>query len=166
MRVYPHDGLSSAIRITRSTIVFITRGRPGPGRRLYVHLSAISFRYQRNRVSGVTRVSSSLNSLRPSACAFRASRQRSVSVKRRCFPPRRALSTRFSSCRYAMTSSCWASLQHAATQYLTHYHGERNHQGLEDRLLKPYRTVGEVHAPVKRRERLGGMLNYYHREAA
>jgi hypothetical protein len=88
-----------AIRITRSTIVVITRGRPGPGPRLYVQLRAISCRYQRNRVSGVTRVSSSLNSLRPSVCAFRASRQRSASVKRRCFPPGRALSTRFSSCR-------------------------------------------------------------------
>jgi hypothetical protein len=29
MRVYPHDGLSIAIRKTRSTIVFITRGRQG-----------------------------------------------------------------------------------------------------------------------------------------
>ena len=59
-----------------------------------------------------------------------------------------------------------ASLQHAATQYLTHYHGERNHQGIDNRLLKPCRTVGEAHTPVKRRERLGGMPSYYHREAA
>jgi putative transposase len=59
-----------------------------------------------------------------------------------------------------------ASLRHAITQYLTHYHFERNHQGLENRLLKPCRTVGEPHAPVKRRERLGGMLSDYHREAA
>src|SRR3954447_13145262 len=70
MRVYPHGGFSSAIRKTRSTIVFITRGRPGPGRRLYVHFSAISFRYQLNSVSGVTKVSSSVGTLRPSACAF------------------------------------------------------------------------------------------------
>jgi transposase InsO family protein len=59
-----------------------------------------------------------------------------------------------------------ASLRHAITQYLTHYHFERNHQGLENRLLKPCRTVGEPHAPVKRRERLGGMLSFYYREAA
>src|SRR3954465_5885331 len=59
-----------------------------------------------------------------------------------------------------------ASLRHAITQYLTHYHGERNHQGLENRLLMPCRTIGEAHASVKRRERLGGMLSYYHREAA
>jgi transposase InsO family protein len=58
-----------------------------------------------------------------------------------------------------------ASLQHAVKHYLTHYHGERNHQGLENRLLKACRTVVGPHALVKRRERLGGMLSYYHREA-
>jgi putative transposase len=59
-----------------------------------------------------------------------------------------------------------ASLKHAITQYLTHYQGERNHQGLENRLLKPFSVLGEPHAPVKRRERLGGMLSYYYRHAA
>jgi len=59
-----------------------------------------------------------------------------------------------------------ASLRHAITQYLTHYHWERNHQGLDNRLLKPLGMVGKPHAPVKRRERLGGMLSYYYRAAA
>ena len=59
-----------------------------------------------------------------------------------------------------------ASLRHAIRQYLTHYHCERNHQGLENRLLKPCSAVGQPHTPVKRRERLGGMLSHYHREAA
>jgi transposase InsO family protein len=59
-----------------------------------------------------------------------------------------------------------ASLRHAITQYMSHYHEERNHQGLENRLLRPLRAVGESHAPVKRRQRLGGMLSYYYREAA
>ena len=60
-----------------------------------------------------------------------------------------------------------ASLRHAIAQYLTHYHCERNHQGLQNRLLKPFCIVGEHRpTPVKRRERLGGMLSYYHREAA
>ena len=36
-----------------------------------------------------------------------------------------------------------ASLRHAITQYLTHYHRERNHQGLDNRLLKPIRIVSE-----------------------
>jgi putative transposase len=59
-----------------------------------------------------------------------------------------------------------ASLRYVITQYLAHYHGERNHQGLENRLLTPLLVVGEPHAPVKRCERLGGILSYYHREAA
>ena len=59
-----------------------------------------------------------------------------------------------------------ASLRHAIGQYLSHYHGERNHQGLGNRLLIPSRVMGNPGVPVKRRERLGGMLSYYHREAA
>src|SRR5882757_6601298 len=59
-----------------------------------------------------------------------------------------------------------ASLRHAIGQYLTHYHSERNHQGLGNRLLIPSGGVYEPCVPVKRRKRLGGMLSYYHREAA
>jgi hypothetical protein len=58
------------------------------------------------------------------------------------------------------------SLRHAITQYLAHYHDERNHQGLDNRLLRPSGVMGKLRAPVKRRERLGGMLSYYYREAA
>jgi hypothetical protein len=53
-----------------------------------------------------------------------------------------------------------------ATQTVTHYHDERNHQGLENLLLRPRGAVGEPHGRVKRRQRLGGMLSYYHRQAA
>ena len=49
---------------------------------------------------------------------------------------------------------------------MAHYHDERNHQGLENRLLRPLCTVDEPHARVKRRQRLGGMLSYYYRELA
>jgi hypothetical protein len=56
-----------------------------------------------------------------------------------------------------------ASLRHAITQYMSHYHEERNHQGLDNRLLRPFRAAGESHALVKRRERLGGMLSYHYR---
>ena len=42
-----------------------------------------------------------------------------------------------------------------------HDHRERNHQGLDNQLLpRP------PPADVQRRERLGGLLNFYHREAA
>lgn len=57
------------------------------------------------------------------------------------------------------------SLRYALTQFVTHYHRERNHQGLENRLLRPL-SAGGASATVKRRERLGGMLSYYHCEAA
>jgi hypothetical protein len=59
-----------------------------------------------------------------------------------------------------------ASLRHAIAQYMTHYHTERNHQGLGNRLLQPQIDVGHFHAKVNRRERLGGMLSYYHCTAA
>src|ERR1035441_4288775 len=59
-----------------------------------------------------------------------------------------------------------ASLRHAIAQYMSHYHGERNHQGLENRLLQPVANIGKTHDPVKRRQRLGGMLSYYHRQTA
>ena len=50
-------------------------------------------------------VQSSLNTLCPSAFAFRVSRRRSISVKQRRRPPNLSLSTRFSSWRYSITST-------------------------------------------------------------
>ena len=47
-----------------------------------------------------------------------------------------------------------------------YYHTERNHQGLNNRLIAPEREVGCQTGHVRRRERLGGLLSYYHREAA
>ena len=54
----------------------------------------------------------------------------------------------------------------AIDEYMEHYHLERNHQGLENRLVAPAQAAGERSGAVNRRERLGGMLNYYHRRAA
>jgi putative transposase len=58
------------------------------------------------------------------------------------------------------------TLYHVLHEYLTHYHTERNHQGLANRLIAPERAVGGQTGHVVRRERLGGLLSYYHREAA
>ena len=58
------------------------------------------------------------------------------------------------------------SLSHVLHAYLTHYHRERNHQGLDNRLIAPEEGVGCQTGHVVRRERLGGLLSYYHREAA
>ena len=59
-----------------------------------------------------------------------------------------------------------ASLRRAIGQYVAHYHCERNHQGLGNRLLHPIAIPDERQHPVRRRERLGGMLSYYYRQAA
>ena len=59
-----------------------------------------------------------------------------------------------------------ASLRRALRAYVVHYHTERNHQGVGNRLLAPLAKVGSTNDLVHCRERLGGMLNYYYREAA
>jgi transposase InsO family protein len=59
------------------------------------------------------------------------------------------------------------ALWHALTEYSTHYHHERNHQGKGNVLLFPSsRCSHESHGPIQCRERLGGLLKYYEREAA
>jgi putative transposase len=58
------------------------------------------------------------------------------------------------------------SLSYVTEQYLVHYHTERNHQGLGNQLLSPATDLGNHHGQVKRRERLGGLLSYYYRDAA
>jgi Integrase core domain len=50
-----------------------------------------------------------------------------------------------------------ASLQHAVRQFMAHYHSERNHQGLENRLPQPASVTALPHHPVQRRQRLGGI---------
>ncbi len=59
------------------------------------------------------------------------------------------------------------SLRHALKEYETHYHAERNHQGKENALLLPsFGQRGTGEGLIQCRERLGGLLKYYHREAA
>jgi transposase InsO family protein len=51
----------------------------------------------------------------------------------------------------------------AVTEFVAHYHHERNHQGLDNTLSEglPIARSGRVH----RQPRLGGLLNYYKRAA-
>jgi hypothetical protein len=58
------------------------------------------------------------------------------------------------------------ALRRGISEFLSHYHCERNHQGLENRLITPRSTTDASTGTVQKRERLGGMLNYYFREAA
>ncbi len=57
-------------------------------------------------------------------------------------------------------------LQAAVVSFLAHYHRERNHQGVDNRLIEPGEEVGRIAGEVECRERLGGMLRYYYRKAA
>jgi len=59
-----------------------------------------------------------------------------------------------------------ASLRNAVREFLAHYHGERNHQGMGNRILVPGDEVGRSLGDVEGRERLGGLLRYYYRKAA
>src|ERR1700719_1095999 len=59
-----------------------------------------------------------------------------------------------------------ASLQHAVGQFMAHYPSERNPQVLDNRLPRPASVTALPHHPVQRRQRLGGILSYYHRAAA
>lgn len=58
------------------------------------------------------------------------------------------------------------SLRRAIAEYVAHFHEERNHQGLDNRLILGKPTIAANDALIHRRTRLGGMLSYYHRVAA
>jgi transposase InsO family protein len=58
-----------------------------------------------------------------------------------------------------------ASLRRAISEFMAHYHEERNHQGLENRLIRPTSRRAANTALIQRHVRLGGMFNYYYRTA-
>ncbi len=59
------------------------------------------------------------------------------------------------------------SLNRALREFVDcHYLRERNHQGIDNRLIEPGPGVGSPIGDVARRDRLGGLLKYYHRTAA
>ena len=57
------------------------------------------------------------------------------------------------------------SLRNAIREFVAHYHLERNHQGLDNRLIIPQETAAATNGTVRKRQRIGGMLNYYYRAA-
>jgi putative transposase len=95
-------------------------------------------------------------------------------VKAFCLPPRspnlnahleRFLRSLKAECLDRMIFFGEPSLRRAAITYLAHYHAERNHQGLGNRLIEPEHGVGETVGRVRCRKHLGGMLRYYYRHA-
>jgi transposase InsO family protein len=58
------------------------------------------------------------------------------------------------------------SLRKAAREFAAHYHTERNHQGIDNRLIEPNDRPGSRINPIECVQRLGGMLRFYHQAAA
>ena len=58
------------------------------------------------------------------------------------------------------------SLERSLKEYVSHYHTERNHQGLDNQLIEPGEEVGSIAGKIECHERLGGLLKYYYRNAA
>jgi transposase InsO family protein len=61
-----------------------------------------------------------------------------------------------------------ASLRQVLSNYVLHFHGERNHQGKGNVILfpRPADRIGESISEIQTRKRLGGLLRFYYREAA
>ena len=58
------------------------------------------------------------------------------------------------------------SLRKATREYAAHYHRERNHQGIDNRLIEPGDHAESASNSVQCHQRLGGVLRFYHRAAA
>jgi transposase InsO family protein len=72
-----------------------------------------------------------------------------------------------SECLSHLILFCEPSLRRALTEFLQHYHHERNHQSKTNLLLFPAPDAAKLRggAPVQRRDHLGGLLKFYHRAA-
>jgi len=53
-----------------------------------------------------------------------------------------------------------ASLRRAVTEFVSHYNRERNHQGLDSKIIQPEFSEFPASGTIRRHERLGGLLNY------
>ena len=58
------------------------------------------------------------------------------------------------------------SLRRALREFGEHFHHERNHHGLGNRFIDAGTEVGRTQGELQCRERLGGLLRYYYRNAA
>jgi putative transposase len=60
-------------------------------------------------------------------------------------------------------------LRHLIKQFIEHYLSERYHQGIGSQLIRPTMLASNDNGgagSIRCRSRLGGLLNYYHRDAA
>ena len=58
-----------------------------------------------------------------------------------------------------------AHLRRSVNEFVQHYRFERNHQGLANELIESTLSPANTNGRVERRERLGGLLNFYSRAA-
>ena len=71
-----------------------------------------------------------------------------------------------SECLERMIFFLEAALWRAANEFVAHYHGERNHQGLENGLILPRDENPPANGAMECHQRLGGLLKFYRRMAA
>ncbi|MEK7413790.1 MAG: integrase core domain-containing protein [Planctomycetota bacterium] len=81
------------------------------------------------------------------------------------FMERFMLTFKTESLRWVIPRSEW-HLRGVIKEFLAYYHAERNHQGLDEQIIAPGPKVGRTAGQITCRERLGGNLRYYYREAA
>ena len=100
---------------------------------------------------------------------------KSKDVKPLLLPPRspnlnaymeRFMLTYKSECARRMIFFGKQMLDHATTTFLKHYHEERPHQGLENKLIIPFDEPPDLDAPIEVTKRLCGLLKSYRRQAA
>ena len=101
----------------------------------------------------------------------------SVGVKAVLLPPRSPnLNTHLERWNRSVKEECLskmilfseASLWQVLSNYVSHFHTERNHQGKGNVILFPEAgdRVGQSSGQIVTRERLGGLLKFYYRKAA
>jgi len=149
-----------------------TPGRPVRCRLFHVQNRRKPRRCQASTVAGSTTWSAALHPCH--RCDSHAHSTRSRVVKR--IRGRRERVATANWCRSARISRCSTALnrivplgerhlRRALAEYVAHYHGERNHQGLENELIDcPPRQ--RTRGPVRRRQRIGGILSHYYQSAA
>ena len=70
-----------------------------------------------------------------------------------------------SECLYRLILFGETATRKAVGAFVTHYHTERNHQGLDNELIVPMDRPPDIKAEIETTERLGGLLRSYRRSA-
>mgnify|MGYP002382296263 CR=1 FL=1 len=88
-----------------------------------------------------------------------------ILLHRRMFDPRIRANSSFGDAAILALLIGQVSLRRAVDEFMSHYHLERNHQGLGNQLIREWARNARTDGPVQRRQRLGGMLSFYYKAA-